>query len=1039
MVSGMFDSLRNFLRSGYEASQVEVVPQRLTTDEGRTFHVEAMKRGGMGIVYLGHFSDATPGAAAPAATSTTAAPPGHSPEPPSSAPVSQQPHKLALKTLDDRFFFDVQIAIAMQRETQLWMQLGNVPGILPLLSTGTIASKPYLLMPAVEPDQDGIVSVADAILKTPSGLASEQCVKLALGLAIALSDADKRVPGIIHGDIKPHNILLLNGLPRLTDFGLSRLSNEPRRGGTAPYMAPELWDDGERTTQQSDIYAYGMTLFEAIAGHLPFQVAAGDRTQWATLHQTHHPSFEAVPPSPHPEIDTPLRELALQCLAKQPRDRPANFEAIKATLLAVDSIAASEAARQFNNMTTLFGFLRETLDSVHLPMKLPALLKQGHYQTALELVEQLPAEKMTGKLLWLAGSTYSLNNQDEKALSYFQQYLATQPSQAESIQCRNEVGLSLRRLQRLQEAEQLYEQLIQETNEQDPLGAAVRCNHAGVLLDAQRTDEGLRQLERLRQYHPDSSEIAGLYGQALEEAHRLEEAAEAFQRAALLDPRQVRYYVSQGAVLFQLQQFEAAQAALDVAHQLGHHSTRWMELTAATALMLNQQEVASEWLVTWQSQLSKADWITVTEGMIARVQTVRPGSPSVPDPDPGSLAPTPPRADPGIPLERPIATTVRTGMDAAQRAQIRSGQVPFFQLRNSAIDQSFNLDFYYSPDAPDYVATFSQGYQKNRWQIVKTYPGCTERQHRYRFARCQQCQFPLLTVRDEGEPFTCQACGHQGPVTTDSTRALETLALQCEAAIGRKVVPASQQENTVFVAFWPDNRDQAAAIAQQLPTAGFTAVSPDAVVMSEFRAVMMKHNRSLVQRDFQVWVTSFTPNGQDLAGSAPAFVDRIIRDLRRHTGSLQSSSMVLDDPKLVAVYLSEKRNAADVWRQTVGQQPQTTFAKMTLVFAEIAAGRLTVAKQIAAAMELANPEDVYALRAAARVAQTEGRHQDVITRLEKVVATKPQDILSRFLLGEAYRAIGNPTKADDYLAQCQALGGGEAIKRQLHQEASGNS
>ena len=116
-------------------------------------------------------------------------------------------------------------------------------------------------------------SLAGLLHKT-GPLPVTQTIDIGLELADALARAHH--VGILHRDIKPANILLsVDGTPRLTDFGLARLDNSPSITttgsliGTPYYLSPEACyqqDIDERT----DIWAFGVVLFEMLTGRRPF-------------------------------------------------------------------------------------------------------------------------------------------------------------------------------------------------------------------------------------------------------------------------------------------------------------------------------------------------------------------------------------------------------------------------------------------------------------------------------------------------------------------------------------------------------------------------------------------------------------------------------------------------------------------------------------------------------------------------------------------------------------------------------------------------
>lgn len=165
-------------------------------------------------------------------------------------------------------------------------------------------------------------------------LTPERCVEIALPICEVLAEA--HAAGIVHRDIKPDNIFLHQTkdgeVVKVVDFGLAKLLGESRIDlqhvtigrviGTPTYMSPErlgnLPYDG-----RTDIYSLGITLYQMLCGHVPFQSLEGDICTVAVMHLTKEarPLRDIIPGIP-PE----LNDLVMRMLSKSPDRRPSATE-----------------------------------------------------------------------------------------------------------------------------------------------------------------------------------------------------------------------------------------------------------------------------------------------------------------------------------------------------------------------------------------------------------------------------------------------------------------------------------------------------------------------------------------------------------------------------------------------------------------------------------------------------------------------------------------------------------------------------------------
>ena len=170
---------------------------------------------------------------------------------------------------------------------------------------------------------------------------------LAIGSQIAKALAAAHAHGIVHGDIKPENIVQRHdGYVKVLDFGLAHrvigkeVTAAQRTGfGTMRYMSPEQ-ARGESLTTASDIFSFGLVLFEFAAGRLPF----ADLSPVEALHS----NLTQAPPAPsslNPRIPPGLNSLILAMLAKDPTHRPTAAQV--AERLTAISRSRARAERRF--------------------------------------------------------------------------------------------------------------------------------------------------------------------------------------------------------------------------------------------------------------------------------------------------------------------------------------------------------------------------------------------------------------------------------------------------------------------------------------------------------------------------------------------------------------------------------------------------------------------------------------------------------------------------------------------------------------------
>ncbi len=209
---------------------------------------------------------------------------------------------------------------AVRQEAELWLQASGHPNIVPVQDADVYDGQVVI---ASEYVAGGSLHDWMAVNggKAPS---IEEAVALTNGILAGLDYLHRA--GLTHRNLKPENVLLQDGIPRLTDFGLARvLKTEGRTGnisGTPRYMAPETFSGSYSIA--SDLWAVGVLLYELLTGVPPFPT--GDLMALILAIQSQEPTPLAV------TIPERLRHIVFRLLAKDPGARYATASAVREAL-----------------------------------------------------------------------------------------------------------------------------------------------------------------------------------------------------------------------------------------------------------------------------------------------------------------------------------------------------------------------------------------------------------------------------------------------------------------------------------------------------------------------------------------------------------------------------------------------------------------------------------------------------------------------------------------------------------------------------------
>ena len=222
----------------------------------------------------------------------------------------------ALKVLPEAVASDIEAMESIRREAVTMAKL-NHPNIVRIFEFQDKGAIKYIDMEYVEGKSLTELKMAAPDKRLPESEAIPIGLKIAEGLSYAHTE------GVIHKDIKPPNILITkDGTPKITDFGISetvkssmsRIANSGS-SGTLVYMSPEQIR-GKNVGRESDIYSFGVLLYELLTGTPPF--SRGD-ISYQVLNEA---------PEPMGGVSENLSIVVMRCLAKDYHDRYRGFESV---------------------------------------------------------------------------------------------------------------------------------------------------------------------------------------------------------------------------------------------------------------------------------------------------------------------------------------------------------------------------------------------------------------------------------------------------------------------------------------------------------------------------------------------------------------------------------------------------------------------------------------------------------------------------------------------------------------------------------------
>ena len=226
---------------------------------------------------------------------------------------------VAIKILKDEYSKDEEFCRRFHAEGEAVAMLGH-PNIVSVYDVSNTGAADYIVMELI----DGIS--LKQYMEKKGVLNWKETLHFAIQICKALEHAHSR--GLVHRDIKPHNIMVLkNGSVKVTDFGIARVMSKSNTLtkealGSVHYISPEQAKGG-RVDDRSDLYSLGTVMYEMITGRPPY-----DGESPVAVAIQHINGGARMPSTLNPNIPGGLEQIIMKAMAHEPGDRYASATAM---------------------------------------------------------------------------------------------------------------------------------------------------------------------------------------------------------------------------------------------------------------------------------------------------------------------------------------------------------------------------------------------------------------------------------------------------------------------------------------------------------------------------------------------------------------------------------------------------------------------------------------------------------------------------------------------------------------------------------------
>src|SRR3972149_6635672 len=460
----------------------------------------------------------------------------------------------ALKTFREEYLWDREAQERFKKEAKIWIDLERHPYLVQAYLVQEISGRLFIAIEYIAPDEDGLNSLDGYLRHKPPDLAQSLRwgIQFCHGMEYAYSKGIRA-----HRDIKPANIMIgqdktfadwfgQDKTLKITDFGLAGVIGQARISGirmdihnntvgfscqtvegngfgTPTHMPPEQFTNAVSCDERSDIYSFGIVLYQmATGGALPFlpELPRDNSDEeyirfWGDIHRLHSSA-------PVPRMNSPLFPIIQRCLEKEPKKRYQSFADLRLELepllkkLTGEVIKAPERKELGAAGGVIKGFSLGTL---------------GKYQEAIECydraieINQRYAEAWSNK-----GNALSGLGRHEEAIECYDRALGIDPRLAEAWYNK---GVTLSGLGKYQDAIVCYDRAL----EINPRFMQEWSNKGNALSGLGRNPEAVGCYDRAIEINPRYAEAWHNKGSALGNLGKYQDAIVCYDRAIEINPR----------------------------------------------------------------------------------------------------------------------------------------------------------------------------------------------------------------------------------------------------------------------------------------------------------------------------------------------------------------------------------------------------------------------------------------------------------------------------------------------------------------------